>query len=86
MHLMLRVKIMRSTAIVSNPLLGLPAAQKLKDLPPEVKSALYDLLKELAASARERAEKSWHKGKAPMAVYWKAVSVYANHTARICRQ
>ena len=32
--------------------------------------------------AAQRAQKSWRTHKAPMALYWKAVSVYARHIAR----
>lgn len=76
---------MRNPIFVHNPLLRLPAAQKIKELPPEARAALESLLRELSADARNRAEYSWQKGKAPMAAYWKAVAVYAQHTARICR-
>lgn len=30
-------------------------------------------------------EKSWRTHKAPMALYWKCVAVYAGHIARLCR-
>lgn len=40
---------------------------------------------DIRRDAQERAEKCWKKHKAPMAAYWKAVSVYAGHTARLCR-
>jgi hypothetical protein len=65
---------MKSTSLKANPLLGLPAAKKLKDLSPETRTALCDLLKELAISARSKAEHSWSKGKAPMATYWNYVA------------
>ena len=35
-----------------------------------------------ARDAAVRAEQSWRKKKGPMAVYWKAVSVYAKHIGR----
>ncbi|CAA9582528.1 hypothetical protein AVDCRST_MAG81-3154 [uncultured Synechococcales cyanobacterium] len=76
---------MRNPATVHNPLLKLPVSQKLKDLPSEAKECLRNLLVELSSDARARAEHAWCNGKAPMAAYWKAVSVYAKHTARICR-
>jgi hypothetical protein len=66
-----------SSAEVRNPLLGLPAAQKMRSLPPEARAVLAELLRELSFDARERAERSWRQNKAPMAVYWKAVAVYA---------
>jgi hypothetical protein len=68
---------------VRNPLLALPAAQQLANLPPEAARALRALLLEIRADARQRAEISWRTHKAPMAAYWKAVAVYAGHTARV---
>lgn len=70
-------------AIVRNPLLALPAAQQLADLPPEARAALKALLVEIRNDCRARADESWRKHKAPMACYWKAAGVYANHTARL---
>lgn len=75
----------RLSAEVRNPLLRLPAAQRLSSLPPEVRQILADLLHELACDARDRAEQSWRRHKAPMAAYWKAVSVYAGHLHRMLR-
>lgn len=70
---------------VRNPLLSLPAAQRLRSLSPESRQALSDLLHELSLDARGRAQRSWHQNKAPMAAYWKAVSVYAGHLHRVIR-
>ncbi len=67
---------------VRNPLLALPAMQQLLELPVEQRAAMRALLREVAADARARAEKCWRTHKAPMAAYWKAVAVYAGHTAR----
>lgn len=76
----------RSSKIdVRNPLLSLPAARAISALPPESRQALAGLLRELSVDAGERAEKSWRKSKGPMAAYWKAVSVYAKHAQRLCR-
>jgi hypothetical protein len=69
-----------------NPLLALPAAIEIQALPPAAAAALDSLLLELSEDARGRAEKCWRKHKAPMAVYWKAVAVYAGHARRLCRQ
>jgi hypothetical protein len=69
---------------VRNPLLALPSARRAASLPPELRELLSDLLGELAADARARAEASW-RHKAPMALYWKAVSVYAGHLRRTLR-
>ena len=66
-----------------NPLLKLPAAARIAGLPPEARWALRDLLLDLSKDARARAAESWRRHKAPMAVYWKAVAVYARHVARL---
>lgn len=74
---------------VRNPLLALPAARRLAELledHPEIQAATRELLVELAADSRARAELSWRKHKAPMAAYWKAVAVYAKHTSRLFRR
>lgn len=73
----------RSTrAEVRNPVLALPASGRLAELQPEARDALRLLLLDLKADAAERAEKSWRTHKAPMALYWKCVSVYSGHIAR----
>lgn len=72
-------------ADVRNPLLQLPAAAKLATLPPECQAALHELLLEIRADARARADLCWKKHKAPMAAYWKAVAVYVNHTSRLLK-
>lgn len=72
-------------ATVRNPLLALPAAQALADLPPESREALRALLIEIRDDCRVRAEECWRKHKAPMAAYWKAAGVYANHTSRLLK-
>lgn len=68
---------------VRNPVLALPGAKLLLALPPECRAALRSCLLDLKADARGRADKCWLKHKGPMAVYWKAVSVYAGHLARV---
>lgn len=70
-------------AHVRNPLLDLPSARRIRALPPDTRMALADLLGELSRDARDRAERSWRRHKAPMAAYWKAVSVYAAHLRRV---
>lgn len=70
---------------VRNPILGMPAAAKLRALDPTAKAALREILMELRADAQRQADRSWRKHKAPMAVYWKAVAVYAGHIARALR-
>lgn len=67
---------------VRNPVLALPAAAKLQALPQASREALRAALLDLRNDARDRAAECWHRHKAPMACYWKAVSVYANHLAR----
>lgn len=64
-----------------NPLLKLPAAQKLMTLPAEQRRELEQLLRELRADADLQAEQSWRKRKGPMAAYWRAVATYARHVA-----
>lgn len=68
-----------------NPVLALPAAQRLRELPAESRLALRELLLELGAVAQARADLSWRRHKGPMAAYWKAVAVYARHTAKVLR-
>jgi hypothetical protein len=70
---------------VRNPVLALPAARRLLDAPPEVRALVADLLIDLAADARERAQESWRKNKGPMAAYWKAVGAYATHIKNVLR-
>ena len=71
-----------SSLAVRNPLFGLPSFKHLQAMPPECKALMRQVLREVAADARVRAEKCWKSHKAPMAAYWKAVAVYAGHTAR----
>jgi hypothetical protein len=70
---------------VRNPVLALPAAQKLLALDPATREILAELLGDLAIDARGRAQESWRKNKGPMAAYWKAVGAYAGHIRRVCR-
>lgn len=73
----------RDTRLRHNPLLALPAAARLAELPLEARAALRDLVVEISIEAARHAETHWRKHKAPMAAYWKAVGVYAKHTARV---
>ena len=68
--------------LIANPVLALPAAKALLALPDEPRLILAALLDDLARDARSRAEASWKSHKAPMAAYWKAVSVYAGHVRK----
>ena len=72
-------------AQVRNPLLRLPAARQIMALPPDVRRVLAALLHNLSLNALERAQQSWRRNKAPMAFYWKVVSVYAGHLYRLVR-
>lgn len=72
----------RDTLYVRNPLLRLPSFAKLQGLPTEQREVLAAIMQELALDARGHANRSWRQHKAPMACYWKAVSVYAGHTSR----
>jgi len=71
-------------AEVRNPIISMPAMSALRDhaAAPELRALLLDV----QADARSRAEKAWRTHKAPMALYWKAVSVYAGHIARGLRK
>lgn len=66
-----------------NPLLDLPAAKALKAQPLEVQAHLATLLRQLASEADELAELRWSQRKGPMASYWRVVSTYATHAARM---
>ena len=56
--------------------------RRFQCLPPEAKFQLKRALQDLREDALKRAEHSWRKHKAPMALYWKVVGVYAGHLAR----
>jgi hypothetical protein len=51
-------------------------------LPPEARTALKSALNDLRVDCQQKAKYSWKKHKAPMALYWKVVGVYAGHIAR----
>ena len=74
-----------SRAEVRNPILQLPGALALRELDPETREAISTALRSIQMDARARAEECWRRHKAPMACYWKAVSVYAGHLARAVR-
>lgn len=69
-------------ADVRNPILALPAFAKVRALPEPTRAHLRELLSDMADDARARADASWRAHKGPMAVYWKAVAVYAGHIRR----
>ncbi|RWM29459.1 hypothetical protein [Mesorhizobium sp.] len=70
---------------VRNPILALPAAKRVGQCPPAARALLADLLRDVHLDARQRANECWRRHKAPMAAYWKMVSVYAGHLARVVR-
>lgn len=70
---------------VRNPILALPGTQALLALPPETRQVIADLLADIVAEARRRAQQSWIKNKGPMAAYWKAVGAYAEHIRRLVK-
>lgn len=72
----------RDTRVIHNPLLALPAISELQGLPAASRAALRAVMLDLARDASDRAEACWQRHKGPMAAYWKAVAVYAKHTAR----
>ena len=60
-------------------------ADRFANLPPEAREALSGALVDLRRDARKRAQLQWRRNKAPMAFYWRVVSVYAGHLARSLR-
>ncbi len=56
--------------------------QRFQNLPGEAKVALHSALNELHLDAAEKSKHCWKKHKAPMALYWKVVSVYSGHLKR----
>ena len=51
-------------------------------LPDSAKAALKTCLLTLRQDALAKANHCWKKHKAPMALYWKVVGVYAGHLAK----
>lgn len=78
---------MRSTRPdVRNPLLQLESARRLGEwLTSSTAQVLAIFVTEISNDARARASECWKKHKAPMALYWKIVAVYARHFAQILR-
>lgn len=71
------------TELKANPLLDLPAMREIvATLTPEQRVLFARLFAQLALKCHTLAEASWERRKAPMACYWRAAGVYANHTAR----
>lgn len=71
---------------VRNPMLALPGVtEAAAAMAPEMRAGLRVILMALRTDAQEKAQKSWRTHKAPMALYWKCVAVYAGHIARLLR-
>lgn len=69
---------------VRNPILGLHSAKlALLELTPCERERVKTVMLAIRDDARDRAQLNWRRHKAPMALYWKAVSVYAGHIARV---
>ena len=68
-----------------NPLLKLPAARAVRNLPPAQRAVLAELMADLRHQANSEAEICWKRRKAPMAAYWRAVSTYARHVGHCLR-
>lgn len=66
-----------------NPLLKLPAARQIRAAPEEFRREWNQLCLELKAQAVEKGNDNWSKRKYMNAAYWKVVSVYAGHAARL---
>ncbi len=77
-----RIATRSNRAEIRNPILALPAVARLRELDPEARLALQELLLDLQHDARLRAEASWSRRKPPVAAYWAACGVYAGHIAR----
>lgn len=75
-----------SKAEVRNPILSLPSASRLSELDKHSREIVVSILRDIQDDSRERADKCWRTHKAPMAAYWKAVSVYAGHISRAIRK
>lgn len=59
--------------------------ERFMALPEPARQALREALLELREDALVRAQVQWARHKAPMALYWKVVGVYAGHLARTMR-
>lgn len=70
---------------VRPPLLELPVALRLLELPEETRDVLRALLTELRAKAHAKAQHCWVKRKGPLGQYWSCVAIHAGHIARLLR-
>lgn len=69
-----------------NPLLRLPSARKLMELPEQQRRTVALVLRDLRDQANTEAENAWRRRKGPMPAYWRAVSTYARHLAHALEQ
>jgi hypothetical protein len=70
---------------VRNPMLLPGVREAAAQVPPEARAALRTILLELRYDSQKKAAYCWHRHKAPMALYWKCVAVYAGHIAKLFR-
>lgn len=75
----------RTSAEISNPVLRLQSAAAIQALPPDARAALKAVLMDLRRQSAAKAQLDWKRNKGMTAAYWKAVSIYAGHIARLCR-
>lgn len=54
-------------------------------MPAPAREWLLEFLQELRRDAQERAAKSFKSHKAPLYFYWKVVSIYCGHLAKVLR-
>ena len=60
--------------------------RRFAQLPEPAREALRSALLALRAEANYLPELQWRRRKAPLACYWRVVSVYSGHLARALRQ
>jgi hypothetical protein len=75
----------RTTAEIANPILRLPSAAAIQALPDEARGALRAVLLDLRRESADKAQTEWKRNKGMTAAYWKAVSIYAGHISKLCR-
>jgi hypothetical protein len=74
---------MRETAHVHNPVLALPAAQRIIAGDAPWRDDLRELLMELRDQAIAKGDESLRKNKYMMFAYWRVAGVYMTHIARV---
>lgn len=71
---------------VRNPILAMPCAARVQDMPPEARAWLVLFLQDLRKESRAKAALSWRTHKAPLALYHKVVAVWASHLIQALRR